>query len=74
MAFPPRQDYLTLKEQRDAAAKEDSARLRAEAEAKSREEREAEDRKMAGIRARALGTQSFITGQMTVGHVGEVFA
>lgn len=40
--------------------------MREEAEAISREERAAEDRKMAGIRARALSTKGYLTAQVTV--------
>ena len=47
-------------------AREESARLREEAEAVSREEVEAEERKMAGIRARALSTKGFLNTQVMV--------
>jgi regulator of protease activity HflC (stomatin/prohibitin superfamily) len=60
------QDYLNLKEQRAAAARDEMQRLKEMAEAKAKEEAEAEARKMAGIRARAVNNKDFLSTQITV--------
>jgi hypothetical protein len=60
-----RQDYLNLKEQRAAAARDEMQRLKEMAEAKAKEEAEAEARKMAGIRARAVNNKDFLSTQIT---------
>jgi hypothetical protein len=52
---------------RAAAAKEEVARLRAEADAKAAAEAEAAARKMAAIRARATSNKDFLRTQMMVG-------
>ena len=59
------QDYLKLKASRIQEAKDEAARLKADAEAKAAAEKEAEERKMAAIRERTMVTKRFVAGQMT---------
>lgn len=59
-----REEHLRLKEDRALQAKAEAQRLRETAEASLRAEREAEDRKMAGVRAAKVAQAVYLCGQM----------
>lgn len=61
-----RKEFLTLKEQRAAALRDEMHALREEAEARAQAEKEAEERKLAETKARAKSHSEFLGTQMMV--------
>jgi hypothetical protein len=64
------QDFLALKEQKALAAKVEVMTMREVADQQARDAQEAQDRKMAAIRERAMGNQTFLRTQMDVSWMG----